>query len=105
MALDGQEAVDDTDAASSGHLDGHRGFRDGVHIGRNDRDVELDFGSDLSVGADCATTVNVGVFGDEQNIVKSECRSRAQNHGQLLEGQKCASAYPKTDPLARADKF
>ena len=42
LGLDAVVGVDDADAALQGHLDGHLGFRDGVHRGRDEGGLQLD---------------------------------------------------------------
>mmetsp|Transcript_34767 Transcript_34767/g.102199 ORF Transcript_34767/g.102199 Transcript_34767/m.102199 type:complete len:501 (+) Transcript_34767:323-1825(+) len=68
LGLDAIVGVDDTDAALQGHLDGHLGFRDGVHRGRDEGGLQLDVLGELGGDVDLVQG-KVNVAGHHDHIV------------------------------------
>ena len=66
-----QVLVDDAEAAKLGHGDGHGGLGDGVHGGRDDRDVERDGAGQPGAGVGGGRQ-DLGVAGDQQHVVEGE---------------------------------
>ena len=68
LGLDAVVGVDDADAALQGHLDGHLGFRDGVHRGRDEGGLQLNVLAQLS-GDVHLVQGKVNVAGHHDHIV------------------------------------
>jgi hypothetical protein len=69
LAIDIEVAMDDADAAGLRHRDRHARFGNGIHRGRDDRDIERngagDVGADVGLGGQ-----DVGKTGPEKHVVK-----------------------------------
>ena len=70
LFLDRHEAVQDPQASELGHRDRHVGAGDGVHVGRQHGNAELDL-SQAHVGAYRLTRADAVVVMDQQDIIES----------------------------------
>jgi hypothetical protein len=73
--------VDDADPAGARHRDRHFGFRDGIHGGGDERNVEGDRAGKSAGDADI-TRVHGRVPGHQENIVECEAGVRQDQHPQ-----------------------
>ena len=69
LAVDGHVAMDDADAALPRDADGEVGFRDGVHGGRSDGNVERELAGEFGGGIDFRGQ-NGGLAREEQDVVE-----------------------------------
>src|SRR5258708_1202406 len=71
LLLDGEVAMDDAEAALLGDRNRHVRFRDGVHGGADDGDVQADVASELRLSSrGCGNYV--GARGEEKYVVEGE---------------------------------
>jgi len=81
---DGHILVDDTQAAFTGHGDGHAGVGDGIHRSGHQRDVQLDHGGQLD-GHVNVLGQNLAAGRHQQHIVKSQTFAHnLLKHGMIL---------------------
>ena len=80
LLLDGHVLVDDADAAFLGHGNGQTGFGNGVHGGREQRNVQLDATGQTGFQADVFRQ-DLGITGDQENIVEGQCFLADTQHG------------------------
>ena len=71
LVLHGEVAVEHADAAVAGHGDGHAGLGDGVHGGRENRDVEFDAAGQARLGVNSGGD-DVGFSGEEEDVIEGE---------------------------------
>ena len=84
LLLDGHVLVDDADAAFLRHGDGQTRLGDGVHGSGQQRDVQFDAAGQAGLQADVLGQY-LGVTGDEQDVVESECFLADAQHGRAPE--------------------
>ena len=71
--------VNHADATEHGHADGHLRFRDRIHRGAEERDVQVDAIGQPS-GERSLRRQKIGITGDEGNVIESEALVREGLH-------------------------
>ena len=85
LLLDRQVAMDDADAALLRQRDRHVRFRDRVHGGADDGNIQADIARELGLGVGQRRN-NVGAGGQQQHVIESKrLRDRKMNHNVFLD--------------------
>ncbi len=71
LRVDGEVAMQHAHPTEPAERDGHARFRDGVHRGREDRDVERELAREEAAGRDLAGA-DVAAGRDEEDVVEGE---------------------------------
>ena len=72
LLLDGEEAVQDADAALAGDRLGHLGLADGVHVGGHDRALQRDPAGERGAQRHVLAGADAAAAGDQQDVVEGE---------------------------------
>src|SRR5207302_3121518 len=78
FVLDWHEPVDDADAALAGHGAGHARLGDGVHVGRDDWDVQSQAARQPRGGVNVASRRNPRAARDQEHVLVSQRQRRTR---------------------------